>query len=70
MTIYKCDHCGKQVRPGEGYIHTTHEHGKYWAIHHRECADLTREYCIAVPEHWSDLLFAHRDMSERRKVSA
>lgn len=70
MTVYICETCLTPVSPGTGYIHTTRENGKHWAIHHRGCADFTGDYCVAVPNDWRDLLFAHRDLSERRKVSA
>ncbi|MCQ4362434.1 hypothetical protein KQR54_15065 [Mycobacterium gordonae] len=68
MTVYICEACQEQVHPGTGYIHTT-RNGRYWAVHHRDCADLSDAYCIAVPNHWSEFLSAHRDLSQRRKVA-
>lgn len=62
-TIYTCEWCGLRVHPGDGYIHT--ENGLNWAIHHRDCADLTDSYCIAVPRHWSDLLSSHWWLSQQ-----
>jgi hypothetical protein len=64
MTIYTCEGCGQRVGAGEGYIHSTDEPGKYWAIHHTGCADMSADYCIGVPEHWWDLLTMHREYAE------
>lgn len=68
-TIYKCEHCGERVLPGDGYIHTTGL--TTWAVHHRQCAgDLTHEVCYAVPRHWSDLLTANYWLSQQRHENA
>jgi hypothetical protein len=64
--IYTCQQCLLPIEPYEGYLHS--EDGLHWSAHHRDCADLTNEYCLAVPRHWSDLLSAHHYLSQHRKA--
>lgn len=66
MIIY-CEVCRKQVRPGEGYVFFR----EAWHASHRDCAgDLSDSYCLAVPEHWSDLLAAHMQYARHMKTAA
>lgn len=67
MTVYTCETCRKRVNPGDGYIFFR----KAWHVSHRDCAgDLTDSYCLAIPDHFSDLLNAHMQYARHMKVPA
>jgi hypothetical protein len=68
VTVFNCETCGSRVLPGMGYVHSNRV--GYWRVDHTECFDMTTECCFAIVEHWSDLLSAHRNFANSRKVAA
>lgn len=62
MTVFNCDTCGLQVSPGDGYIHSRYVGS--WTVDHADCwtNSWANECCWAIPERWSDILDAHREL--------